>query len=83
MTNALTMAWIEAYRAVKEAARALKALGDIARAKAGIEGGGPWEAVPEASSGDSAAPNRMVPCSTATAGIVSPARLILLSLDYW
>ena len=41
----LTMGWIEAYRAVKDVAAALKRLGDIAREKAKIEGGGPWEAV--------------------------------------
>ena len=39
----LTMGWIEAYRAVKDVAGALKRLGDEARERAGIEGGGPWE----------------------------------------
>ena len=41
----LTMGWIEAYRAVKDVAGALKRLGDEARERAGIAGGGPFEAI--------------------------------------
>ena len=43
----LTMAWIGAYRAVKGVAGALKRLGDVARERAGIEGGGPFGEVQE------------------------------------
>ena len=41
----VTLRWIEAYRAVKEVARTLRALGDQARERAGITEGGPWQVV--------------------------------------
>lgn len=41
--DALTMAWIEAFRAVKDAVKPLRRLGDQARERAGIAGGGPFD----------------------------------------
>ena len=41
----LTMSWLLAYRSVKDVAGTLKRLGDEARERAGITGGGPFEAI--------------------------------------
>ena len=43
----LTVAWIEAFRAVKDLVGRLKRLGDGARERAGIAGGGPFDDVSE------------------------------------